>query len=349
MRLNRDQLSIDTADRALRIAEPRNLERIVAEALVNKGSSMHRQGRLREAVALQELAVRIADESGFTDLRLRGRNNLAVAQIDNDPPNAFKTILEAIDLAKRFGQRGMFNWLAGTGGMFSATLGLDWDRSLELLDETLTSAPPQYDKARALMIRGELLARRGQELDRSVRVAEEAAVGITDGQIVGGNHYLRSHVALVEGRWADAYAESVEAVDEWRDSEPFVLQIALHALARSRRVDDALAIKRRLDNYPGGSSLVKTARVMATALADALQDRSAEALAGFRTAVQTMRGLGVEFEVRGWAPFARDVFERVDAAPYLRMLDEALAAAGEQSSRATVRVRADSSAEVPAS
>jgi tetratricopeptide (TPR) repeat protein len=345
MRLDRNDLSIDTADRALSIAEPLNLERIVAEALINKASSMHRKGRLREAVALHELAVGIADASGFVDQRLRGRNNLSVAQIDNDPEGALRTIQEGIELARRMGQRGMFNWLVGTGALYSMAVGHNPARSLELLDETLNSSPRAYDRARALMIRAGLLARQGKELDQSLPVVEEAAAGITDGQLIGGLHYMRSLVAFSAGRWAEAVAESMKAPDHWHESDPFVLAVAMHALARTRREEDALAIKRRLDAFHGGSLLATTARIRATALVDALQGRDQDALAGFRAAIEAVRGVGAhldtalavvdalwllpaESEVRDWVPFARETFERMEAAPYQRMLDDALAAAG---------------------
>ena len=60
------------------------------------------------------MTVTMADRYGFFDLQLRGRNNLSVAQIENDPERALLTVFEAIEIARRVGQRGMFNWLAGT-------------------------------------------------------------------------------------------------------------------------------------------------------------------------------------------------------------------------------------------
>ncbi|HEX7489390.1 MAG TPA: hypothetical protein VF341_10815, partial [Anaeromyxobacteraceae bacterium] len=57
--------SVETADRALGIAERRHLERIIAETFNNKGSSLGQLGREREGVALLKAAVDVARAGGF--------------------------------------------------------------------------------------------------------------------------------------------------------------------------------------------------------------------------------------------------------------------------------------------
>jgi tetratricopeptide (TPR) repeat protein len=346
MRLDRNQEAIDTADRALKVADPHNLERIVAEALINKASSMHRLGRLREAIALHETAVGLADRNGFVDLQLRGRNNLSIAYREAEPARALKTLYEGIELARRLGQRGMFNWLVGTNAMFANAVGNDIDPSLALLEESLASSPSDYDRARALMVRGLVLARRGMDLDQLVSIAAAAAEGMSDGQITGGLDYLRAEVALIEGRWDDAYKAALKAVEEWPDAEAIVLQVALLATAYTGRGTDASEIKRVLDALSSDTPFTAASRHWAAAVVHAIEARPAEALAAFRAGFDLYRGaLGLMFvagelvisalrlipgetEVRGWVPEARETFERVNAAPYLKMLDEALEAAG---------------------
>ncbi len=342
MRTEQNQRAIDTADRALKVAEPQNLERIVTEAFINKASSLHRRGRLREALALHVSAVGLADRNGYVDLQLRGRNNLSVAQVESEPERGLDTVYEGIELARRLGQRGMFNWLVGTYAMYSGSIGRAWDRALELTEETLTSSPNQYDRARALMTRSLLQARRGEDLDQLVAVCAEAAEGIHDGQITGGLDYVRSEVAFVQGDLAEAHSTAVRALDEWKDSAPFVLQRALHAAAISRRLADAQEIKGILDEYPSGTPTAVAARTWAAAVVDGLEGRPQESLRGLRVAFETFRAIGLGFdaatvvvsalrllpgeaEVAGWAPEARAVFESVGARPYVELLDVSLA------------------------
>ncbi|MEP7378408.1 MAG: adenylate/guanylate cyclase domain-containing protein [Chloroflexota bacterium] len=346
MRTNKNQQSIDAADRALKVADVRNLERIVTEALINKASSMHRLGRMREALALHEKSVELADRNGFVDQQLRGRNNLSRAQIETEPEKALQTVYEAIEVARRVGQRSMFNWLVGTCAMYSGSIGRDWDRAIELTEETLASAPNAYDRARALLTRGLLLARRGQELDRLIGAAAEAAQGIADGQITGGMDYVRAEVALVQGHWADAIAASLRAIENWADSHPFALRRGMTAAAISGDLAKAQQIKALMTAYQSGSPTAEAARSESNALVDALEGRADLALNGYRVAMETLKNIGLQFdagtavigalwslpaepEVRGWAPFAREVFERVGAAPYLALLDQAVARAAE--------------------
>ncbi len=55
MRSDHHEQAVIAADKALNIAEQRNLEQIVAEALINKGAALQNlSGRRREAEALLE-------------------------------------------------------------------------------------------------------------------------------------------------------------------------------------------------------------------------------------------------------------------------------------------------------
>jgi hypothetical protein len=238
----------------------------------------------------------------------------------------------------------MFNWLVGTCAMYSGSIGKGWERAIALTDETLASSPSDYDRARALLTKSLLQARRGEDLDQLVAVCAAAAEGIQDGQITGGLDYVRSEVALAQGRLAEAHTASVRALDDWKDSAPFVLQRALHAAAISRDMADAQQVKRILDAYPSGTPTAVAARAWAAAVVDGIEGRQQESLSGLRNAFETFRAIGLGFdaaivvvsalrlwpgeaEVAGWVPQARQIFEGVGARPYLEMLDQALSAA----------------------
>src|SRR5690606_38916330 len=64
MRLNRVSDCLAAADRAHDIAEPMNLERIVADALNNRAAALANLGRRRESTALLREAVALAKAGG---------------------------------------------------------------------------------------------------------------------------------------------------------------------------------------------------------------------------------------------------------------------------------------------
>jgi tetratricopeptide (TPR) repeat protein len=99
--------AIDAADRALAIAEVLNLDAIVAEAFVNKGSALTIAGRRREATALLQAAVEMATAGSDRNFEMRARNNFASALADDEPARATRLVLEAVELARQLGDRGM--------------------------------------------------------------------------------------------------------------------------------------------------------------------------------------------------------------------------------------------------
>jgi hypothetical protein len=134
-------------------------------------------------------------------------------------------------------------------------------------------------------------------------------------------------------------------VIDWPDSDPFVLQPALHALVMTRNLADAKEVKAKIDKYESGTPAAAAARQWAAAIVDWLEDRPAEALRSMRWTIETMRSIGMSVdaaavvidavrmfpddpEVRALVPLARSVFEDVGAVAYLRLLDDAVATEG---------------------
>jgi tetratricopeptide (TPR) repeat protein len=367
MRSDQPGPSIEMADRALTVAERRNMERVVAEAMINKGSSLQTlSGRRREAAALLETAVGLAHESGWSEMELRGRNNLSVAVAEDDPRRALDIVLGGIALARRVGQRGIVNWQSGTSGMYSYVLGDGWDAALTLLDETVASAGlTASDKVRAITVSGVLRACRGEHVDDSVLDPDKSAAGESDPQTLDTAEHMRAIVALLGGRFDEAFSLASHSILGWRDFTPVHVPTAALAAFYAGRLDHAREAARLLNEFSSGGRWVVGLRAWATAGCEALEGNTAEAVKGLKGAIDELRAaefhwfealailsairlLPGEPEVGGWAPAARAIFERVGAAPFIALLDKAVSDAAESAPRSGARTPAAKSAEVPA-
>ncbi len=114
MREAENQRAVEMADRALTIAERLNLDDVVAEALLNKGSALGYLGRRREANALLEAAVKLAMQGSSTSREMRARHNLATGLSEDDPKRSLELLIETLELARAVGDRGHYNWGVGT-------------------------------------------------------------------------------------------------------------------------------------------------------------------------------------------------------------------------------------------
>jgi tetratricopeptide (TPR) repeat protein len=146
MRVSEYPAAIEAADRALAIAERDRLEAIVAEALINKGSTLGGLGRWREGSALLEASVRIAERIGDIDSELRGRNNLASTIWFEEPERALAMVDEALDVGRRIGRRSNNIWMASVVGFGEYSAARDWDRALRLVEEFLDDGLADVDR-----------------------------------------------------------------------------------------------------------------------------------------------------------------------------------------------------------
>ena len=78
---------------------------------MNKGSALSQLGRRREAIALDEAALRMAQVLPNRNFEMRVRNNLASVLGDDDPVRATQIMLDSAEVAREMGDRGMYYWL----------------------------------------------------------------------------------------------------------------------------------------------------------------------------------------------------------------------------------------------
>ncbi|CAN5742669.1 adenylate/guanylate cyclase domain-containing protein [soil metagenome] len=348
MRSNQEPAAVAAADQALAIAEPRAMIGVVAEALVNKAAALSNVGRWREAAALGQAAVALAQEAGANEVHLRALNNLAATLSDDDPPRARRITSEALEVARRLGLRGTVNWLTGTVALGRYWAGSDWAATLSDLTEAVEQTGNEADRGRLLGIAFFMQAARD---DARAEILEQvAAISASSDDPVAraATEILRADLALARGELVQAYdaAQRAWTLDPTDPFPPIGMLRAAIWMRDEVRAGSAFVV---LDGLPHSGRSSRAGRAWGRAVMAAFEGRGREALAGFRDAVSQLKQLGMEFEaarvgldalillpnepeVRAIAEAGRPTLEDTGAVVYLRRLDAELA--GSRSSRA---------------
>jgi class 3 adenylate cyclase/tetratricopeptide (TPR) repeat protein len=341
MRLAQPEQAIATADRALEIAERLNLESVVVEGLLNKGSAYSQVGRRREAIALQSASLELVQRLGDRTTEMRVRNNLAAALSDDDPARATDLVMEAIEVARDIGDRAMYFWLVGTAAMGSLSEGRDWDGRRAALAEALEMAVLPFDRLRLQAGINMLDMARGERLDDiEAFLSQPPPIDNLDATV--GRLITRGEMALIRGDAETAFRLASEGITI-RTQDPF---FALESLVRSaiatrdphhiRAAADAAAA------LPSSGSFQQQIVHHTRAAVAAVDGRIPDAIAGFLQSHDTCTRLGQRFaaamvavdaatllpdapEIRTLAEASRPVLEELRARPMLERLDAALA------------------------
>jgi class 3 adenylate cyclase/tetratricopeptide (TPR) repeat protein len=344
MRKGENLKAVEAADRALPVAERENLEEVVNEALINKASAFADLGRRREAAAIMETAVRMAETAGRISMELRARNNLAAILIGEDPRRAGDLTKVSLELARRVGDRNMSHWLAGSTGFFHYGMGEDWDATIAMLNEELAGISEPAERGRLVSIRGYFLTARGENVADLLATVSELRVNETEPWARAGLESSLGDIALVRNDPAQAWEAFIRSSEVFRSFGAVVLPWAVRAGVWARDVERARTAVQLLDELPDSSPTVEADRATAHAALDAAEGRTDAALAGFRTALARLGALGFTWdqarayldavillphdpEVLAWAEQARAIFTSLGAKPYLAILDRELAAA----------------------
>jgi tetratricopeptide (TPR) repeat protein len=344
MRAARQARAVEAADRALAIAERLNLEPIIAEALVNKGSAINLMGRRREAAALEEAALTLARRTGDRGLEIRIRNNLASAIIVDDPIRATRMYQEARELAADLGDRGMYNWLSGLIALNTFTMGGDVDAEIAILRDALDAATLRPDRIRLRMIRGVLEAQRGVAIPELRTEVEELVGDSTDPEQLFSRHMARAFTALMIGNGRESYDEAMAAFELTPQNPEVPLGNAIRSAVLLRDAERAATVAGHITALGQSGDLDRSSQLGAQAVVAALTGRGADALAAFRDsyAIETRLGQRLEAAViavhavellpgepepRAWAEEARPFLVEFGLRPWLERLDAALALA----------------------
>ena len=171
--------SVTVADRALGIAERLNLDGVVAEAFVNKASSLNGLGRRRESIALHEAALALAiqlPDRGF-QMRVRATSH---KRSRTTRPRVYADAAGAVELARNVGDRSMYNFLVGSVAVSLADGGMTgMPTSLSCAKRSRRRGSPS-DRIRLRSLMGLFEGPRGDRLDEAVADVAELVGDSTD-------------------------------------------------------------------------------------------------------------------------------------------------------------------------
>jgi class 3 adenylate cyclase/tetratricopeptide (TPR) repeat protein len=337
--------ALEIADRQLAAAELLGDVRLATEALRIKGAAAFYLGRLWEARALLQGAYHLAQEADLPEVQVRVLGILTSAIALDSPAESLALEHEAIDLARRLGQRGQEIVITMNATEDARRTG-EWDWAVAALEqlsqldvdaEALLGNRNQqalYDAYRGMLT----------DADRDTVVADLQATADSDLQSGASDVVATSH--FVAGRWAEAAASWLTVVDISDLNVPYALPKAGRAALLAR---DGAVARAALDSLAALGTRGRTVdadRAVIRAGLAALDGDRAAALAGYRMALASFRELGLAWdeallgleavtllgaadpeaadaEVAGWVDASRAIFTRLRAAPMLDRLNEA--------------------------
>jgi tetratricopeptide (TPR) repeat protein len=336
--------ALETADRALAVAEILGLEEVVAEALINKGGTLEHLGRWREAEAVLEAAARLAERGGWIASELRARIDLVYPALYEDPRRALALARVARDLAQRVGIRAFGLWLAHLGGELAFLTGQEWENAVESLSEATATSSSPGERGRLVAQLAMFRAARGEPIEPLLDELETLEAGVTDPQVRGDLAYGRSEIALIRGDLPAAHRLGISSAGDFVNVMTSLgLQAAARASAWDGDVNRARATAERLEALATTGVMLRAHRTLAAAYVAALEGRREDALQGFREVLNVFAGAGLDFEVartgldmvlllgvaqpeaRAAVEESRTIFERVGGQAYIDKLEGALA------------------------
>jgi tetratricopeptide (TPR) repeat protein len=340
----------------------------MCSAFITKGNGLAKIGRRREALALMELAVKVAAERGLTDYQLRAAGNLGIAIADDDFKASIDYMSESLALARRIGQRALL--LNGIGNYaYQAYAAGEWDSALALTAEAL--AEDVSPRNRLFILNNEMIIRasRGERETVEAGLAEMERLGRDMAE--EWRSFLADPMANAEMAWGDlrrAYAQFITLPEADFSQAPEYFYRCARISLWLGDVADASNLLERFDQSGAlGMAAVDARGATMRAGMAAAEGRTTEALALYRDALRRWRdvhgpwdealtGLDMailldpaEPEVAAAIANSRSIMERLGAKPYLEKLDAAVARFGGPTKTPAARSTAAAQAEVTAS
>jgi tetratricopeptide (TPR) repeat protein len=336
-----DPRALELADRALVAAEHLDAIPVIAEALVTKAAVLDMRERRHEGMAILRGAIELAVTHRLTNTEFRARGNYANQLWFDDPRAARAAAVEVRELARSLGARDHFRW--STFLCYGAGLALgQWDWVLELAAEIEAGDPGPQDLESIHGLRASVAAYRGDQETATRERAEADRVGpeVSRPDFISGRYSDRAEIQALAGRLSDAFEGAMTAAR----ISPFLPTSALAAhwalwMGDLERTRAALELVRATTERGAYADAVRTGLEAGLA---ALEGRRDDAVARYRSAVATFRGLDLPVDLgrclmeyailvgpdeagaRAAAEEARRIFEQLGSPPLLARLDAGL-------------------------
>ena len=337
--------AVALADRALEVAERRDLFEVIASALITKGGILAGHGRPVEGLSLIATARELANDHSLSAIESRALTNLTIVMASRDVRATWDLEMQAIEFARRIGRRDMELTLLSNAGEDAVRLG-DWDW---IDGETAAFGDIELSPVHVLglgfpaavikILRG--TPGGADDAAELMRIADVMPFG--DYASVG--HDLRGWMALADGRFAAAHDAwlSVAAISD--TNAPFALPKAGRAAVMALDPAGARAALDRITENGTRGPVLDVERETIEAGLLAIEGRTPEAVAAFRAVLASWHGMEVPWdqawaawsavvtlgpavpEARAWGLAARTILEQLGARPLIDQLDAALGGA----------------------
>ena len=294
-----NQAAADAIERGLTIAERNGLDLETADLFISKSWASDALGRPREAAAVGQAGMEIADRLGYMPARIRSRMNVGNVLLLSEPARGRAMSRVGMELAVRIGHADWAASLAGNAGTASILTG-DWDETLRIADEMDSERLTPF--ARTSLTAGAFTIRAFRdEFDETALHADTLRTMAASGaaQDRGMVHALRGFVMFGLGH-AEATVEAVrQGVREFPEGSETIIGLAYMGRAGIKLrdlavIEEAVGTMERLSP---GSGWTRTCAIELRAGAAALAGDRTGATAGFLEAINGYRTLGLPPEV----------------------------------------------------
>jgi class 3 adenylate cyclase/tetratricopeptide (TPR) repeat protein len=339
-----DELTIETADRAIAAAEPLDLVGVVAEALISKGTIITRT-RPREGTAILMGALALAETHDLVNAQLRAINNVSVFLAGDDPALFQDLARRGLDLARRrlgsVDSQGLFGAAVAVTA-FESGRPDEAQRILTELDVEELGPTSRIQIGWSLVYLLAFLGRH-DEAERQHARNQATLASISNPEYLASELSVRAEVALLEGAFEDAVTLAQRYGETGVDVHEAGL-LAGQAAALLRDVGRARSALSTVDAAPRPGRVNVARRMKLAASVAALEGRTSEAMALYRDALGRLRDLGLQLreasgqleqastmpetpEGRAAGLAARETYLRLGATPLVAQCDAALARA----------------------
>jgi tetratricopeptide (TPR) repeat protein len=329
--------SIEAAEPVLEGAE------IVADTLVTKGTALCALGRVTEGLAVLAAGRSLAETRNFGVTLLRANINLSEIEANRDPRAALEVARGWLPVAQRLGIREVA--ALGNGAEAAVRTG-DWDWASDAIEQTLGEALEPAERLNLFPQLIAIRAFRGEDVAGLLAELEAARSSFgpsIDPTLIASLDLANAAAAFAEGRLS-------EARSTWRSSGQLLLtnlpRVLLPAARSALWAGDIAGARQDLGDLGSGGMhgpAIEASQATIRAGLEALEGRPGEALTLYREALQAWKELGLAWdealtgldmailldpadpEVATAADTAREILVRLEAAPFIKKLDEALA------------------------